>query len=286
MKPYFKNERTTIYHGTTPQAMSTIESSSIDLIATSPPFNCRKPYAKCDDQWPWPEYYRWMGEVLDECLRVLLLGGVLAVDIPLMIRYQRDHEYAETWHDYDAAARTHRVAEKVVGRARVEPLGFHLLDMLYERGFLVREPVIWVKGLGPGEELSTRYMMGSDSNPFLRPTHDIILLASKGQWHHRGATGRRGGDAVPFEDYTKDVWYVSPEANPNHPAVWPEEIPRRLIKLFVHAADAVILDPFVGLGATLRAARERGLSSIGIDNSGEYCRLAVADAAQMRMFDA
>jgi len=47
-----------------------------------------------------------------------------------------------------------------------------------------------------------------------------------------------------------------------------------LIKLFVHASNGVVLDPFMGCGTTLEAAREFGLKNIGIDISPAYCEIA------------
>jgi DNA modification methylase len=58
-----------------------------------------------------------------------------------------------------------------------------------------------------------------------------------------------------------------------HPAVFPEELVRRLLLLFSYRGD-VVLDPFVGTGTTALVAAKTGRHYIGIDISEEYCRIA------------
>ena len=277
VKPYYQDKWTTIYHGDCLEIMPELEP--VDLIATSPPYNCRKDYGSFLDEMPWGRYYFWMNRFLDECYRSLCRGAVLAINVPSVIRYQHDHKYRKTWNDFDSEYHTHRKGKKIKGRGRIEPLGFKLFEMMFAKDPHMREPIIWVKG-EENNAICTNYQMGSDNNPYMRPAHELILLSSKEQWFHRGGTGRRGRDAVPFIDYTKDVWHIQAESNKDHPAVWPIEIPLRLIKLFVHAKDAIILDPFMGRGTTLIVARHLGSRAMGIEIEEKYCEVAVQRLAQ------
>jgi site-specific DNA-methyltransferase (adenine-specific) len=59
-----------------------------------------------------------------------------------------------------------------------------------------------------------------------------------------------------------------------HPAMFPEELPRRLMKLFSYKND-IILDPFNGAGTTTLVAWKLKRRFIGIDTSGQYCRTAL-----------
>jgi site-specific DNA-methyltransferase (adenine-specific) len=59
-----------------------------------------------------------------------------------------------------------------------------------------------------------------------------------------------------------------------HPAMFPEELPRRLIKLFSYRGD-VVLDPFNGAGTTTLVASKLGRRYIGIDTSEQYCSTAL-----------
>lgn len=246
---------------------------TVDLFAFSPPYNCRKPYGTFKDEVPWGEYYKWMTKILLECFRLTVTGGVVAVNVPTVIRWQSEHEFSQTWSDYDAGYKTHRNGQKVIGKGRIEPLGIRLFEIMENIGFKMREPIVWVKG-NEGNAICSDYRMGCDSDPYMRPAHELILLGSKGQWFHRGGTGRRGRDAVPFLDYTKDVWFVPPEHPNGHPAPWPEEIPTRLIRLFTHAKDAVVCDPFMGKGTTIKAAIKEGRSAIGIEIDPHFFEMA------------
>jgi site-specific DNA-methyltransferase (adenine-specific) len=71
-------------------------------------------------------------------------------------------------------------------------------------------------------------------------------------------------------------WTFPPEIRMkeyDHPAMFPEELPRRLIKLFSYKND-IILDPFNGAGTTTLVAWKNQRRFIGIDNSEQYCKTA------------
>lgn len=259
--------------------LTMIEDESVDLVITSPPYNTGKPYPGPGDERPWPEWYDFMSDIFLQCEAKLREGGVLAVVIPGVIKWQRDHKFAKTWWDYDANYLTHRGSQRNVrGKGRIEPVGFMLFDTMQQQGFKMREPIVWIKGSN-GQAISSHYRMGCDSDPYLRGCYEFILLGSKGRWYHNGGTGRRGAEAVPFIDYTKDVWHIPPVSG-EHPAPFPKEIPLRLIRLFIHRANTqelpepVVFDPFVGSGTTCHVAYELGVRSIGVDIVEEYLEMS------------
>lgn len=58
-----------------------------------------------------------------------------------------------------------------------------------------------------------------------------------------------------WREYTKTVWQIANTSDPNHPAVFPVEIPRRLIKLFSFHGETVLSSPaFRGCQRNARAA--------------------------------
>lgn len=59
-----------------------------------------------------------------------------------------------------------------------------------------------------------------------------------------------------------------------HKTVKPLAICEYLIKLSAFSKDAVVLDPFVGSGTTVVAAKKLGKNYIGIDSNHEYVRIA------------
>src|SRR2546428_10063134 len=75
-----------------------------------------------------------------------------------------------------------------------------------------------------------------------------------------------------WREYTKTVWHIANVSDPDHPAVFPAEIPQRLIKLFSFHGETV-LDPFGGIGTTAQAAILLERRAICIDQNPKYTRI-------------
>lgn len=72
-----------------------------------------------------------------------------------------------------------------------------------------------------------------------------------------------------WREYTKTVWSIANTSDAEHPAVFPPEIPRRLIKMFSFV-DETVLDPFGGTGTTGRVAAELERRGVCVDQSNVY----------------
>ena len=264
------------------KALARIKNESIDLIITSPPYNVGKEYGDINDEMSWSDWYALIEQFLKNSFRVLRSGGVIALNVLKEAKWQRNHKYNRTWSDYDPLYDSRVAGKKVVGRGRIEPVGTKVFLLMEKIGFKMRESIVWVKATNTNSHIipiATNYQMGCDSDPFLRGCCELILLGSKHRWFHDGGTGRRGEEAVPFPDYTKDVWIIPTKRDPEHPAVFPLAIPKRLIRLFIHRDNLqelpspIVLDPFVGSGTTLKACIDLGINFIGIELNPEYCDL-------------
>lgn len=262
--------------------MRKLPSYAIDLIITSPPYNVRKDYGdEVDDELPWPEYYAWMAEIIQECYRLLRTGGTLAIVVPEVIRWQREHKHNNTWEDFDSSYITHHQGGVVVGKGRIERIAVKLQETMRQCDTHLREPLTWVKGSELTHvPIATRHQMGSDSDPYHRPVKEMVLLGSKGQWHHRAGTGRRGSNALPYADDLKDAWWI-PTTNSEHPAPFPIDIPRRLIAIYTHATNAIVYDPFAGSGTVQEAAAEIGLPWLGSEVVPKWAEFAQKRAANV-----
>lgn len=75
-----------------------------------------------------------------------------------------------------------------------------------------------------------------------------------------------------WREYTKTVWSIANVTSQEHPAVFPEEIPMRLIKLFTFLGEKV-LDPFAGIGTTGIVALKNGRDAICIDQNPDYTEI-------------
>lgn len=72
-----------------------------------------------------------------------------------------------------------------------------------------------------------------------------------------------------WREFTKTVWHIANTTHQDHPAVFPEEIPRRLIKLFTFHGETV-LDPFAGTGVTAAAGIPLGRRVICVEQNARY----------------
>jgi site-specific DNA-methyltransferase (adenine-specific) len=84
-----------------------------------------------------------------------------------------------------------------------------------------------------------------------------------------------------WREYTKTVWHIANTSHPNHPAVFPTEIPSRLIKLFTFYGETV-LDPFAGTGSTAKAAIPLGRKVICVDQNKDYVDIIKTECGPLR----
>jgi site-specific DNA-methyltransferase (adenine-specific) len=91
-----------------------------------------------------------------------------------------------------------------------------------------------------------------------------------------------------WREYTKTVWHIANVTHPKHPAVFPPEIPHRLIKLFSFV-DETVLDPFAGVGTTAKVAVALDRRAISVEQNPEYAELIrtelVTDRSEVRSAD-
>ncbi|MFW9934864.1 MAG: DNA methyltransferase [Candidatus Thorarchaeota archaeon] len=83
-------------------------------------------------------------------------------------------------------------------------------------------------------------------------------------------------DGKTWTRYSISIWEIgktSEESHLQHPALFPQKLVERLIKIYTKPGDTV-LDPFMGAGSTLLAAQKQGCQAIGFDISREYIELA------------
>lgn len=84
-----------------------------------------------------------------------------------------------------------------------------------------------------------------------------------------------------WREYTKTVWHIANTTHDEHPAVFPVEIPRRLIKLFSWHGETV-LDPFAGAGTTAAAAVPLGRRVLCVDQNKRYTDIIRRDHSHLK----
>jgi DNA modification methylase len=124
-----------------------------------------------------------------------------------------------------------------------------------------RAVLIWDKGEGVG--------MGDLSLPWRPNTEEIYIIGD-------GWSGHRGSSVI------RDTSVVSWTGNGSGPRrSHPNEKPVSLLRQIISKAPAgTILDPFMGSGSTLRAAKDLGRKAIGIEIEERYCEVAARRMGQ------
>jgi DNA modification methylase len=216
----------------------------VHLAITSPPYNLDKDYEQHGDNLADVEYLAWMQQVWAETLRVLVPGGRLCINIG---ENKRQNISNPTYSAF--------------------------IQQLVELGMLYRGTIIWNKN-----SAAKHCAWGSwqnCSNPHIVPRHEYIIAFSKGQWRLDGNRADCDITAEEFITCTRSVWMLGTERKSRigHPAPFPVELPRRLIKFYSYRGN-VVLDMFAGSGTTGVAASELDRRFILIDNSPTYCELA------------
>ncbi|TML07923.1 MAG: site-specific DNA-methyltransferase [Actinobacteria bacterium] len=243
--------------------MDMVESNSVALVVTSPPYFAGKQYEEILGVGGVPatyfEYLELLRDVFAECKRVLEPGGRIAVNVANL------------------------------GRRPYRSLSSDVTEILQSLGLLLRGEVIWLKGKAAGGSCAWGTFQ-RPSNPVLRDITERIVIASKGRFDRalkpeqrseRGLPSTRTISRDEFVEATTDLWEISPESatKVGHPAPFPVELPTRLIELYTYEGD-VVLGPFMGSGSSALAAVRTRRHYIGFDTDETY-----VDAARRRVVD-
>ena len=112
--------------------------------------------------------------------------------------------------------------------------------------------------------------------PYLKYTWEFVEIFCKESHKKEGDSGRIDITGDEFKEWVYAKWDIAPERNMklyNHPAMFPEALVERLLKLFSYQDD-IVLDPFNGVGTTTLVACKLKRRYMGIDVSEEYCKSA------------
>jgi len=246
--PIPKKYENKIVCGDSLEVLKTLPDNCIDLVFTSPPYNFGLEYESNDDARHWDNYFNKLFSIFNECIRVLKYGGRIAVNIqPLFSDYIPSHHMISNFF----------MTKKLIWKG----------EILWEKNNYNCKYTAWGSWKSP-------------SNPYLKYTWEFIEIFAKGGLKKEGSRTHADISGDEFKKWVVSKWSISPERNMkeyNHPAMFPEELAYRILKLFSFQDD-VVLDPFNGVGTTTAVARKTGRRYLGIDISQEYC-----DKAESRM---
>jgi modification methylase len=237
--------------------MIELAESSIDLIVTSPPYWQLKDYGTENQigyNDSYEDYINNLNIVWKECYRVLKNGSRLCVNI--------GDQFARAVY---------------YGRYKVIPIRTEIIKFCEAVGFDYMGAIIWQKKT-TSNTTGGASLMGSypfPKNGILSIDYEFILLFKK-----LGNTDSPPKEIKEMSRMTKQEWkeYFAGHWNfggakqDGHIARFPEELPRRLIKMFSFVGDRV-LDPFLGSGTTTFASKNLYRNSVGYEINPEFISL-------------
>ena len=147
--------------------------------------------------------------------------------------------------------------------------------------FLMMTTLVWNK-----KQIGASTAWGSwksPSQPSFPTPFEFIIVMAKETLKHAGDADKITVTDKEFIANSRALWEIQPETEMmkkyGHPAMYPEEMVRRLLNQLTYEDD-IVLDPFSGAGTTCAVAKKLSRRYIGIEMSKKYC-----DTANARLRD-
>lgn len=239
------------------RSMAELHDKSIHLVITSPPYWQLKDYGSSnqigfDDSYE--EYINNLNLVWKECFRVIHDGCRLCINI--------GDQFARSVY---------------YGRYKVIPIRTEIIKFCETMGFDYMGAIIWQKATTMNTTGGAT-IMGSfpyPRNGIIKLDYEFILIFKKIGTSPTVSKDLKEKSKMSTEEWNQYFfghWNFNGVKQDKHLAMYPEELPKRLIKMFSFVGDT-ILDPFLGSGTTTLAAKNLDRNSVGYEINKKYLSL-------------
>lgn len=243
LTPYYSHEGVTIYNGDCLEIMKGFQDNSVNLIVTSPPYNCGIKYDVYNDDKVWEDYLDWCRERLVQIERIL--DGRLAFNVLLEMGIEQKKRRVSPFADF------YKIFEEVGLRNYGAPVWTDSHRVKY---------TAWGSWL-------------KSTSPYIYCPYEVVMLAYSGKsWKREGIK-----TYISKEEFMmgcSGVWNLRTQTKEFTKANFHTDLPDICIKL-LSGDDDTVLDPFMGSGTTLVSAKKLGRKVIGIELSEKYCQVAI-----------
>ena len=226
-----------------------LPSESVHLMFTSPPYyNARPGYA---DYCDYSDYLKSIETVVNEIARIIISGRFAVINVaPVLIR---------------------RTSRSQSSKRIAVPFDIH--QIFIAAGFEFVEDIIWEKPAGAGWATGRGRRFSADRNPLQYktvPVTEYVLVYRKKSdklidWFIRNHPKPEIVEKSKIlGDYdVTNIWRISPARSKDHPAVFPLELAKKVVKYYSFEED-VVIDPYAGIGTT-------GIACIDLDRTFILC---------------
>ena len=254
----FKTQEPKVYFKSS-ESMEEVLDNSIQLIVTSPPYGKIKDYGNQKQIGffgTFDDYFKRLKQVWSECYRVLEPQCRMVINIG--DQYLRTSDY---------------------GRYRVLSIASKIIADCLDLGFDFLGDIIWQK-ISTTNTTGGCTLMGSifyPRNGLLTYDYEHILIFKKYQGKNKRKVDPiiKEMSKIPLSEWKKwftGHWKFPGVMQKEHIAMFPEELPYRIIRMFSYIGDTV-LDPFLGSGTTLKVAKSLFRNGIGYELNNDYERI-------------
>jgi DNA modification methylase len=253
--PYYQDNSCKIYHGDNCEVLCSLEKESVDLVVTSPPYDDLRTYG--GHSW---DFYG----VAWNLKRVLKPGGVIV------------------WVVADATKDGSETGSSMEQALHFKRIGFNIHDtMLYMRdspfpgGNRYKQGFEYMFVMSIGAPKTTNIIKDRPNVYAGKPVLGTVRKNKGDEKEQVHGVSERKVFSEFGERYNSwNYWNTKIDALVNaHPAPFPEQLAKDHIQSWSNPGD-VVLDPFLGSGTTLKAAKELGRIGIGIDVNRIYVEIA------------
>jgi len=234
--------------------MTKLQDKSVHLVITSPPYWQLKDYGTSDQigfDDSYEDYINNLNLVWKECFRVLNDGCRLCINI--------GDQFARSVY---------------YGRYKIIPIRTEIIKFCETIGFDYMGAIIWQKATTMNTTGGAT-IMGSfpyPRNGIIKLDYEFILIFKKlgeAPIVSRETKEKSKMSKEEWNQYFIGHWNFNGAKQDKHLAMYPEELPKRLIKMFSFVGD-MVLDPFLGSGTTTLAAKNLDRNSIGFEINKKF----------------
>ena len=234
--------------------MQEVEDASVELIVTSPPYWQLKDYGSENQigfNDTYEEYINNLNLVWSECYRVLKPGCKMVINV--------GDQFARSVY---------------YGRYKIIPIRSEIIKFAETIGFDYMGAIIWQKKTTMNTTGGAS-IMGSypfPRNGIIEIDYEFILIFKKSGTPPKVSKEVKEASRISKEEwkeYFSGHWNFTGVKQDKHLAMFPEELPKRIIKMFSFVGETV-LDPFLGSGTTSFAAEKIERNSIGYEINSDF----------------